>query len=55
MLWAILIFTCPSVLLAAYLLLAAWHERRTPPELQGDWWQRFEREFRAYAQSRGAR
>jgi hypothetical protein len=23
--------------------------RRTPPELRGDWWTPFEREFRAYA------
>lgn len=23
--------------------------RRPPPELQGDWWTAFEREFRAYA------
>ena len=22
---------------------------RTPPELRGDWWRRFERDFRAYA------
>jgi hypothetical protein len=25
------------------------HRRRTPPELRGDWWTPFEREFRAYA------
>jgi hypothetical protein len=24
-------------------------EHLTPPELRGDWWNRFEREFRAYA------
>jgi hypothetical protein len=23
--------------------------RRTPPELQGEWWTAFERQFRAYA------
>jgi hypothetical protein len=27
----------------------AMHRRRTPPELRGDWWTPFEREFRAYA------
>jgi len=25
-------------------------EFRTPAELRGDWWRKFEREFRAYAQ-----
>ncbi len=25
------------------------HLRRTPAELRGDWWPRFEAEFRAYA------
>lgn len=29
---------------------ASWH--RTPRELRGDWWDRFERQFRAYAASR---
>jgi hypothetical protein len=26
-----------------------WRRRSRPPELSGDWWSRFEREFRAYA------
>jgi hypothetical protein len=32
-------------------LLAVWivRRRRTPAELRGDWWPRFEAEFRAYA------
>jgi hypothetical protein len=25
--------------------------RRTPEELRGDWWERFEREFRDYART----
>jgi hypothetical protein len=32
-----------------YLVLSEWYRRRTPPELREDWWQEFEREFRAYA------
>jgi hypothetical protein len=27
--------------------------RRTPPELRGDWWTSFEREFREYARRTG--
>ncbi|HZE06874.1 MAG TPA: hypothetical protein VE127_16720 [Solirubrobacteraceae bacterium] len=27
-------------------------ERDTPPELRGDWWDSFERQFRAYARTR---
>jgi hypothetical protein len=30
-------------------ILVAIRRRRTPPELRGDWWTPFEREFRAYA------
>jgi hypothetical protein len=40
------------VALGADLLLSTW--RRTPPELRGDWWLRFESGFRAYAE-RGAK
>ena len=29
--------------------------RRTPPELRGDWWTPFEREFRAYARQQSGR
>ena len=39
------------VLLAAagvYSIFRAIREHRTPPELRGDWWSGFEREFRAY-------
>ena len=30
-------------------ILVTVRRRRTPPELRGDWWTPFEREFRAYA------
>lgn len=30
-------------------ILGAIRRYRTPPELRGDWWTPFEREFRAYA------
>jgi len=33
----------------ACAIVFAVHRRRTPPELRGDWWTPFEREFRAYA------
>jgi hypothetical protein len=33
----------------ACAILVALRRRRTPPELRGDWWTPFEREFRAYA------
>jgi hypothetical protein len=33
----------------AYAILVTVRRRRTPPELRGDWWTPFEREFRAYA------
>ncbi len=35
------------------LMRLAWSRSR-PPELRGDWWKRFERDFRAYAQRRAA-
>jgi hypothetical protein len=31
------------------LLVQDVRARRTPPELRGDWWTSFERDFRAYA------
>jgi cytochrome c oxidase assembly factor CtaG len=37
------------VVLGAPMLVSTWRERRTPPELRGDWWRRFEADFRAYA------
>jgi hypothetical protein len=42
-----------GVVLAAacgtYVIFAAVRRLRTPPELRDDWWDQFEREFRAYA------
>jgi hypothetical protein len=35
-------------------ILAAMHHRRKPPELRGDWWTPFEREFRAFAREQAA-
>ncbi|MFL5864661.1 MAG: hypothetical protein ACJ780_28525 [Solirubrobacteraceae bacterium] len=34
-----------------YFAYRSWLHRRTPPELRGDWWTSFERDFRAYARS----
>jgi hypothetical protein len=45
----IILLTLPSLLLGTYVTVSARRRRRTPPELQGDWWARFESEFRAYA------
>jgi hypothetical protein len=36
-------------------ILAALRYRRTPPELRGDWWTPFEREFRIYARQAASR
>jgi hypothetical protein len=33
----------------ACAIIVTVRRRRTPPELRGDWWTPFEREFRAYA------
>ena len=32
-------------------LIREYRRMRTPPDLRGDWWTRFEREFRAYARA----
>lgn len=49
---AVVIVLTLIALLAVLLIckVAAW--QRTPQELRGDWWDRFERQFRAYATSR---
>ena len=39
----------------ACAIFAAVRYRRTPPELRGDWWTPFEREFRAYAKQAASR
>ncbi len=48
---SVLAFLIVAGVLAAGVcaILAAVRYRRTPPELRGDWWTSFEREFRAYA------
>lgn len=41
--------------LLVVLCLATWRplRRTTPPELRGDWWSKFEADFRAYAERAG--
>lgn len=41
-----------AVSAGAYFLWGAFQKRRTPPELRGDWWTAFERDFRAYASAK---
>jgi hypothetical protein len=36
-------------LMVLYLVVVELLDRRPPPELRGDWWARFEEQFRAYA------
>jgi hypothetical protein len=43
---ALLLLTV-GILLIAFGLFRAASWRRTPTELRGDWWDRFERQFRA--------
>lgn len=49
----ILLAAVAVTVLLGYVAWATWTERRTPAELRGDWWTRFEREFRAYAADAG--
>ena len=44
-----LILVALAVVLGACAIYLAVRRMRTPPELRGDWWPEFEREFRAYA------
>lgn len=44
-----------ALVCGAGAILVARHRRRTPPELRGDWWTPFEREFRAYARQQSGR
>ena len=39
----------------AYFVSAVSRELRTPPELRGDWWTAFEREFRVYQRAAACR
>ena len=47
----VLVWLALAVALVAVVIFAARFKRRrdTPEELRGDWWPRFENEFRAYA------
>lgn len=45
----LVIIVIVAVVLATYVGLRLDRRRRTPSELRGDWWTRFENEFRAYA------
>jgi hypothetical protein len=49
-----LILMLVAVAAGVYGIFRAISAHRTPPELRGDWWSQFEREFHAYA-SRTAR
>lgn len=54
----VLILGCAAILvLIAVVAFLGRTEQPTAPELEGDWWPQFEREFRAYAErrARGAR
>lgn len=44
-----LVLVVLSVACGMAMIFLATRRLRTPPELRGDWWSDFEREFRAYA------
>lgn len=44
----VLLLVVAVVPAGTYFVSAVTRELRTPPELRGDWWAVFEREFRAY-------
>jgi uncharacterized lipoprotein YddW (UPF0748 family) len=50
-----LVLVVLAVASGACAILIAVRRRRTPPELRGDWWTPFEREFRAFASQQAAR
>lgn len=45
----ILGFVIASIAIGAIFIARTVRARITPPELRGDWWSRFESEFREYA------
>lgn len=45
---AVLVVAAAAIVTA--MVVSTWRSRRTPAELRGDWWPRFEAEFRAYAE-----
>jgi hypothetical protein len=42
-------------LMVIYMLVVELLDRRPPPELRGDWWSRFETQFRAYVRAQTRR
>lgn len=48
---AVLLVVGLSLVLTVYAVVKAECWRRRPHELRGDWWARFEHEFRAYAKA----
>jgi hypothetical protein len=50
-----LVLVVLSVAFGTCTIIAAVRRVRTPPELRGDWWTEFERDFRAYARSAAGR
>jgi hypothetical protein len=46
---AVLVVLALCLVLTVYAVVSAERWRRRPRELRGDWWARFEREFRTYA------
>jgi hypothetical protein len=44
---AVLVLAAAAIVTA--MVISTWRSHRTPAELRGDWWPRFETEFRAYA------
>ncbi len=47
---ALAVLVIGALALVAYCAFPAWRQHRVPRDLRGDWWPRFEAEFRAYAE-----
>jgi hypothetical protein len=47
---ALVLVMLAALSLGGYFAIPAWRRSRTPPELRGDWWSRFETDFRAYVE-----
>jgi hypothetical protein len=45
----VLVFVIATAAIGAVVIAKALHARARPHELRGDWWSRFESEFRDYA------
>jgi hypothetical protein len=46
---AVLVGLAAALVVFGYFVVTAVRPNWTPPEVRGDWWTRFEREFRDYA------